>query len=73
MWYIYIRECYLIFKRKEILGVPFVAQQVKNMTSIHEDVCSTPGLAQGLRIQCCHELWHRSKTQLGSGVAVPVA
>ena len=27
-------------------GVPIVAQQVKNQTSIHEDVSSIPGLAQ---------------------------
>ena len=27
-------------------GVPLVAQRVKNPTSIHEDVGSTPGLAQ---------------------------
>ena len=24
----------------------------------------------GLRIQRCHEMWHRSQTQLRSGVAV---
>ena len=28
------------------LGVPIVAQQIKNPTSIHEDEGSTPGLAQ---------------------------
>ena len=28
------------------LGVPVVAQRVKNPTSIHEVVLSTPGLAQ---------------------------
>ena len=27
----------------------------------------------GLRIQCCHELWYRSQTWLGSGIAVAVA
>jgi len=27
-------------------GVPIVAQQVKNPTSIHEDTGSIPGLAQ---------------------------
>ena len=34
-----------------------------------------PSLASlsGLRIQCCHDPWCRSQTQLGSGVAVAVA
>ena len=27
-------------------------------------------MLSGLRIRCCHELWCRSKTWLGSGVAV---
>ena len=27
----------------------------------------------GLRIRCCHELWCRLQTRLGSGVAVAVA
>ena len=38
-------------------GVPVVAQQVKNPTSIHEDAGQIPGLAQWH----CHELWHRSE------------
>ena len=31
-----------------------------------------PSLASlnGLGIQCCHKLWCRSQTQLGSGIAV---
>ena len=28
------------------LGVPVVAQQVKKLTSIHEDACLIPGLSQ---------------------------
>ena len=39
-------------------AVPIVAQWVKNMTSIHEDSGSIPGLS-GLRIPCSCELWHR--------------
>ena len=31
------------------MGVPVVAQQVKNLTSIHEDVDLIPGLAQWLK------------------------
>lgn len=47
------------------LGVP-----VKNLTTIHEHVCSIPGLLTGLRIQhspaCCKLLY-------GSSIAMAVA
>uniref|UniRef100_A0A8W4FBW6 Trans-Golgi network integral membrane protein 2 n=2 Tax=Sus scrofa TaxID=9823 RepID=A0A8W4FBW6_PIG len=42
---------------------------VTNLTGVHEDVCSIPGLTR-LRIQCCCELWCRSQTWCRSGVAV---
>ena len=32
--------------KKNRVGVPIVAQHVKNLTSIHEDVVSIPGLTQ---------------------------
>ena len=34
---------------KKCEGVTFVAQQVTNLTSIHENAGSIPGLAQGVK------------------------
>ena len=39
-----------------------------NPTRNHE----VAGSLSGLRIRRCHEVWYRSKTRLGSGVAVAV-
>ena len=36
-------------RAQNIWGVPVAAQQVKNLTSIHEDVSSIPGRAQGIK------------------------
>jgi len=41
------------------MGVPFVAQRLRNLTRIHEDAGLIPGLLSGLRIWCFHELWCR--------------
>ena len=57
-----------------IVGVPVVAQQVKNPTRIHEDSGLIPGLAQwvkGSGVAVSYGV--RSQTRLGSGTAVTVA
>ena len=47
-----------------------MAQQLTNPTSIHKNTGLIPGLAQGLRIPCCHELWCGLQMRLGTHVAV---
>ena len=41
-----------------------------NLTMNHEVAGLIPGSLGGLMIQCCHELWCRSQTWFGSGIAV---
>ena len=57
-------------------GVPFVAQQLTNLTSIHIDMGLIPGLTQWLKDPVLSELWCRpdcrSQMWLGSHVVVAV-
>ena len=50
-----------------------MAQQVKNLTSIHEDAGLIPGASRSeLRIQCYHKLQCRSQMWFRSVIAVVV-
>ena len=60
-------------KQAKGVGVPVARGAVEmNPARIHEDLGSIPGLAQGLRIRCCRELWCRSHVRLHYWVAVAV-
>ena len=51
-------------------GSSHCGSAVTSPTRIHEDVGLIPGLACGLRIQLCHELWCKLQMGLRSCVAL---
>ena len=57
------------------MGVPVVAQWVKNPTKLGSRRIRVPSLVplSGLRIWHCHKLQYRSQVQFRSHVAVAVA
>ena len=63
-------EMELETKRACRVGVPVVAQQVKNPTQCPEDGVQSLALLNGLKIRHCHKLQPRSHMWLRSGVAV---
>ena len=47
MWSLNVGHHFI--RMRKSVGVPVVAEQVKNPTSIHEDVGPNPGLTQGVK------------------------
>ena len=58
---------------RKLFGSSHCGAAEMNPIGNHEVEGLIPGLASGFRIWCCHELWCRSWTQLGSDAAVAVA
>ena len=86
MYLIYIQTIYRLFtehlklnnKSQKTLfkngqGVPHVAQQKQTRLVFMRMQVQSLAPLSGFRIQHCHELWCRSQTWHGSGMAVAVA
>jgi len=69
----WVRNWFFLFYLKKICGgVPVMAQWKRiQLGTMRLQVWSLASLS-GLRIWCCRELWCRSQTWIGSGIAVAV-
>ena len=56
-------------KKQHMIGVPIVAQQVKNLTGVHEDVGLVLASFSRLGVWYC-KLWCSLQMWLGSAVAM---
>ena len=59
--------------KKKNLGSSHHGAGETNLIRNHEVLVWTPGLAQWVKNPCCRELWCRSQTWLGCGIAVAVS
>ena len=64
------RLCLRKKRKKKKKGIPILAQQLTNPTSIMRMWVHSLATFSGLKIRHCHELW--SQMWLGSGIAVAV-